>query len=292
MLEKTGVCCAPRYRCFVVNGNRRERARARAAWAAVFIVFILAGGCGGKSTSESEPGPEVVCHVGDATYRPGESFPDEDGCNSCSCGPDGVATCTARGCAPRCESGGKIYAPGETYPAGDGCNTCFCDLGGPTCTAIDCSEGCSYGGRQYAPGESFPDEDGCNTCTCRPGGAISCTLIACPPIDCRYLGEPRFAGERFPSRDGCNSCECLIGGGVTCTEINCPCKPDAEWWRRYVGNSPSQCALIDYSCPPYTTPFSNQCGCGCEQADRCPQFQGPCVPENCALCPYSKIAIE
>ena len=195
--------------------------------------------------------------------------------------------CTARGCTPTCTIDGVTYALGESFPAPDGCNTCLCALGGPTCTQIGCGTGCNYGDRQYAPGESFASDDGCNTCTCAPDGQYSCTDLPCPPSDCLYLGVKRLAGESFPSRDGCNTCQCLSGGNVGCTEINCPCKPEAEWWRRYVARSQQECAVIDFDCSSYTTNFSNECGCGCEQEVRCAEYITDTIPEFRALCPFS-----
>ncbi len=45
----------------------------------------------------------AVCVVGSAMYQPGERFPAEDGCNTCTCLAGGQAACTRIGCPPVCE---------------------------------------------------------------------------------------------------------------------------------------------------------------------------------------------
>jgi hypothetical protein len=268
------------------SDDGRTRRLVRALGSAAALGLLLSSACGGKSSSDTEQ-PGVVCRHGGASYRPGEGFPDEDGCNTCSCGPDGSITCTARACAPTCSVGGATYRLGQTFPAPDGCNTCTCTLDGVSCTEIGCGTGCYYAGKHFAIGEYFPDEDGCNTCTCEQGGQVSCTNVGCPTPECTYLGATYFAGQSFPSRDGCNTCTCYPDSTIGCTEIFCPCKPEVEWWRNYVAKSVSVCALIDYGCPSNTTLFSNECGCGCEQAQHCPRFLLCATPEDCALCPFS-----
>jgi hypothetical protein len=192
-------------------------------------------------------------------------------------------------------NGVASYAIGESFPAPDGRNTCTCTAEGVICTGIDYGDGCTYNGRKYEIGESFASDDGCNTCTCaeREGGSdLECTNLPCPQTSCLYLGELRAAGESFPARDGCNTCQCSPDGKIACTEKACPCNPAAEWWRRYAGTSPRQCALIDYSCPAFTKMFGNDCGCGCEQAEHCPQYQSCPHPENCSQCPFSGIVMK
>ena len=253
------------------------------------IVLLLLGSCGGKSTSEGQPPPQVVCTSGSATYRPGESFPDDDGCNTCTCRSDGTIGCTSRACgALSCTFHGVTYPIGTAFPDQDGCNLCTCEVSGVTCTQIGCNSGCNYGGRQYAVGQSFPADDTCNTCNCQEGGPVLCTTAACPPPECRYLGSYYRRGSDFPARDGCNRCQCVSDSSVACTEEACPCDPDAEWWRRYVSGSPEECATITIGCPAGTTIFENDCGCGCEQDSGCGRTMEACPRfEGCVRCPFT-----
>lgn len=54
-------------------------------------LFTLVAGC--------EGGFGRTCLYAGRTYASGASFPSEDGCNTCSCGPQGDVACTLRACA-------------------------------------------------------------------------------------------------------------------------------------------------------------------------------------------------
>ncbi len=253
---------------------------------------LLMSACGG-STSDT-PGGGVTCEFGGQSYSPGDSFPAGDGCNTCTCGSDGSVGCTMMGCAnPGCQYQGQHFSPGQDFPAGDGCNTCTCQAGGDiACTEALCLA-CSYNGQDYAPGDTFPATDSCNTCTCQADGSVSCTEINCP-TECVYAGKTYKNGESFPALDGCNTCTCTPQG-VGCTKVGCACDPKSEWWRKYVADSPAACATIKFACEEHTTPFFNDCGCGCEQSSSCPEWfncmpPSPCDGDAMKKCPFSGIA--
>lgn len=68
-----------------------------------------------------------VCKYNGKGYQAGETFPDVNGCDECTCGKDGNVNCTDRACpVPVCKFGGKAYAVGEQYPDADCCNLCTC----------------------------------------------------------------------------------------------------------------------------------------------------------------------
>lgn len=238
----------------------------------------------------------AICEYNGDFYRPGDTFPDGDGCNSCSCTDDGEVACTMISCPKDCTWKGQSFAPGASFPAGDGCNTCTCDSSGSgdvICTEIACG-GCERFGPAFAEGTPVPSGDGCNTCTCLADGSIVCTDAACPE-GCIYGGVEYAPGDSFKSLDGCNTCTCTPGGGVSCTERYCGCDPSREWWRQYVSTSPEECAAIDFACTGALTPVFNECGCGCEQDPSCPPSFDCKAPEACDLdeiqqrCPYSAI---
>jgi hypothetical protein len=255
---------------------------------------LLALACGGSTDSDGEnPSPPGTCVHDGTVYQVGESFPED--CNTCYCTVTGVA-CTLAGCLNGCVYNGTSYGAGESFPAGDGCNTCSCSADGSVaCTEEACPEpACMYEGKPYPIGSSFPSIDGCNTCTCETPFVVSCTTLACGGT-CTYGGQSYAPGENFPALDGCNTCSCNVDGSISCTEINCPCDPAKEWWREYIGKSPDECKTIKYACPEYTTPFSNACGCGCEQDASCPEWfdcmpPAPCDPDMLKKCPYSGVA--
>jgi hypothetical protein len=191
-------------------------------------------------------------------------------------------------------SDGETYRPGQSYPAGDGCNTCTCtDNGLSACTKRACPVRCTVDGKTYNVGDTFKVD--CNTCTCTAGGMTACTKMYCPPKTCSYDGNTYNVGESFPSTDGCNTCTCGEGG-VGCTKRACTCNPDNEPNRKYLGDAET-CMRIRYACDTNTTPFSNSCGCGCEQDSTCPEWincmPGPgvtdCAAER-ARCPLSQVA--
>jgi hypothetical protein len=193
------------------------------------------------------PLDDVCTHDG-KTYPPNASFPAGDGCNTCSCTPEGVA-CTLIACGPRpdagaasCSHGGKSYPIGASFPSEDGCNSCSCTPSGVACTRRACAplpaqdagavadgrtpsmdtgaRGCFVDGKLYPVGPGVPDPKSCNRCECQADGTISgCTEIYCPT--CSYGGKRFLPGDDFPSEDGCNTCSCGPDGLVACTKRAC-----------------------------------------------------------------------
>lgn len=191
-------------------------------------------------------------------------------------------------------SGGAVGGSAGVGAGGIDCSNVGC---GPPYV---CTEGCS------AP---------CGCCPCAEGalqtiGGVSyvcsggCYAPPIPPVDgggapCVFGGITYRDGQTFRAGDGCNTCVCS-GGAAACTNKACQCNPASETHQRsYVGKSPSECAVIDFSCPANTTMFENACGCGCEQGVGCPDFfdcqPSPGVPpcdtnQIKTQCPYSGIA--
>jgi hypothetical protein len=261
--------------------------------------------------------------------KPGESFPAADGCNTCTCGMDGVLGCTLLDCEPVCpppimkpnceqvptfvqdpttgfccEYATPCEAPTgwKRFDSSDACNGMG---GGPTCepNRADCdgdpANGCE---------SDLTSPDNCGMCgqTClAPDGQMGkCDQAKCvyasEPLTCLYQGVTYSVGASFPSRDGCNTCGCLDTGmstEIACTDRACSCEPANEPFRNYVGGSADDCKAMDpYECPPNTTAFTNECGCGCEQSVECP-IEYKCSPDGadmmCASlatrCPYTEL---
>jgi hypothetical protein len=55
---------------------------------------VVGADCGKKGA------PACVCEYNGQGYLAGDSFPDADGCNTCTCDKDGSALCTLKACAP------------------------------------------------------------------------------------------------------------------------------------------------------------------------------------------------
>jgi hypothetical protein len=92
---------------------------------------------------------------------------------------------------------------------------------------------------------------------------VSLAIQSPAPATCSYGGQTYQPGDNFEATDGCNSCSCGEDGAVACTKMACVCNPATEPHRNYVG-TPQQCMVIRYTCQSGQTPFSNDCGCGCE----------------------------
>lgn len=110
---------------------------------------------------------------------------------------------------------------------------------------------------------------------------------------CEYGGNGYEEGESFWATDACNTCACS-SGEVGCTKVFCPCTGD-EWFRDYVAKDPATCANTTFECPQNTVPFSNDCGCGCEQSPACEMVYDCKPPTDCSedqeRCPYSTFAL-
>jgi hypothetical protein len=238
-----------------------------------------------------------TCTSNGHVYHTGETISAPGDCNICVCDSDGTLRCTTLHCPSPCTYQGMTYSAGVSFPAGDGCNTCSCEADGMVvCTRLACAIDCTYQGQTYPPGVTFPAPDGCNTCQCQPDGTVLCGDLICPP-SCVYAGASYPVGASYPALDGCNTCTCQPDGTSACTKLACACDASKEWWRHYVGTSPAACAVIDPACPANTTGFTNDCGCGCEQAASCPEIFDCMPPKSCdvaalkAMCPFSTIGI-
>lgn len=198
----------------------------------------------------------TVCTYNGKTYKEGDSFPSEDGCNTCGCS-NGTVACTLRACVNTCQYNGKTYKEGDSFPSKDGCNTCQCSQGQVACTekacppkqcggiaGIQCDKGqyCDLGAKcgvadqmgvckvkpencdsQYAPVCGCDDKTYSNTCTAASAGVSVRANGECStkPAACTYEGKTYESGVSFKAKDGCNTCTCT-DGKVSCTEKACP----------------------------------------------------------------------
>jgi len=149
------------------------------------------------------------CDYNGHTHYHGESFPSDDGCNSCSC-YNGTVACTLRFCVQTCEYGGQTYNEGDSFTATDGCNTCHCVSGQAACTKIACPpnpvtcETCSdCDSTSYCAKAKCEDIKG--TCTKRPE---LCTAIYDPVCSCDNntrgsACSAASAGENVKSKGEC-----------------------------------------------------------------------------------------
>ena len=112
-----------------------------------------------------DDGGARTCSYADHVYMIGDHFPSDDGCNECSCTPEGVG-CTARACAPN-DAGVAICG------ASGGCTE------GPACGAYCCGIGerCENGTCQCGSGAACEVNDVC--ASAGPGSADQCGTVCC-----------------------------------------------------------------------------------------------------------------
>lgn len=158
-----------------------------------------------------------------------------------------------------------------------------CCLAAPACDEgdlqLELDEPCPIGGTCYTSSIC------CSTVWCMKEQALCDAIPTCAE------GETQV--PTCPEGAVCIK-RALCGTVIVCQSEEGPaCDRDQEVHRHYVSESPEQCQLIDYVCPPHATGFSNACGCGCEQPDTCPAAidcaPGTTVDPLCASeeCPYS-----
>lgn len=223
----------------------------------------------------------VTVNCGGATTNDGGFDRAQNG--AAGGGTGGAGGTTANGTPDASVTG--CVVEGVAYPAGGefskpDCERCKCLKDG----MVSCSKpkrlisACKYVGFLVSSETSLPSIDDCNTCSCRDTGEPTCNPgpmeMICTEHDC--TGACSYAGRSFPngasilSTDGCNSCSCSEGT-VTCGDVPCACDPNVEYWRRYEKANASDCAVVDFACPPGSSVFTNACGCGCEQSRECPR---------------------
>lgn len=214
-----------------------------------------------RERRDTEPQHTLDPNAPDFSCLPNESFKHIDGCNTCSCLPDGkAAMCTLKLCLEpeKRDKRSDLYSlPNYNVHAPD----------------FSCT-----------PGEHFRDE--CNRCTCRNDGKTAkCTLRLCTPelesltdrrkrsdlYSLRHIdtSAPDFSctpGEKF--RDDCNRCTCTADGkAAKCTLKLCP-PPAATPERRKRSDLYSLKNLNpnspDFSCTPgeQFRYDCNRCTCG------------------------------
>lgn len=206
------------------------------------------GGAGGSGNAGGAGGGGTTCEYGGKTYQPGDSFPADDGCNTCSCSPSGGVGCTLMYCSGGCDYQGEHYEPGESFTASDGCNTCTCEAGGSiSCTEMGCGPACVYGGKPYEIGQTFPSMDGCNTCTCSQPKVVSCTTKACTCDPAKEWWKKYISTD--PGKCALIDYECPENTKTFQNACGCGCEQDASCPPTIDCMPPANCGDLKKKCP-------------------------------------------
>jgi hypothetical protein len=209
------------------------------------------------------------CDYDGKHYAAGEGFKSSDGCNECSCGPDGNVACTLRACIPQPASCGGLAG----IKCGDGQ---YCDMGA-SCGAADqpgmCTDVPEVCDTLYDPVCGCDDKTYANACEAARAKASVGHKAACGAVGgCDYNGEHHNSGDAYPADDGCNKCSCQEDGTSVCTKIACPAP-------RCGGRSMESCAMDQYCS------FTLQAICGRADASGiCQARPSACTKEYKPVC--------
>ena len=207
------------------------------------------------------------CEYDGKIHRAGESFPSTDGCNTCSCGPNGSVACTERACVQICGGLTGAACPDGKYcefaadaQCGAADQTGTCQIIPDVCTDI------------FKPVCGCDDKTYGNACEAAAAGVSVASEGECQAGGCTYNGEHHEVGDSFPSSDGCNQCNCTDGGLVACTLRACV--------------SPSCGGLLGTQCPKgqyCNYPPEAMCGAA-DQTGTCAPIPSACTKEYKPVC--------
>lgn len=178
-------------------------------------------GCSGSMVD----GGAEACEYAGERHALGDTFPDADGCNQCSCTKEGVA-CTTKACVDDgCSYEGQRFAVGDSFPASDGCNQCSCESGGSVaCTEKGCGDAC-----ESIEAERQAELAKVQQCTTAAdcgqqisGSSCGCTRNLVARNDANldhYLELQKSASEACGI--GGSTCDCPAADGFACKNQRC-----------------------------------------------------------------------
>ncbi|MEO6599951.1 MAG: hypothetical protein ABIQ16_08785 [Polyangiaceae bacterium] len=196
----------------------------------LFGLLAMFAGCSGSVRNPAG------CDYDGKQYAVGDTFPDKDGCNRCSCSEQGDAQCTLLACVAEpdggayCSVGEKRYAVGQSVPSADGCNACECmEDGEVACTERGCAEpGPSCDSLVSDMKGTLASVQKCKSAAdCGqpiPGSSCGCTrdLVARKDADISpYLAQKARVFDLGCASEGGSTCDCPNADGFACVDNVC-----------------------------------------------------------------------
>jgi hypothetical protein len=174
---------------------------------------------GGKCGADPDPDPDPEgCMYAGEQHDVGDSFPSDDGCNTCSCQEDGQVACTERACVGGCGGlAGVVCAQGEycSYP-----EDALCGAADATGTCEPMPDACD---QQYDPVCGCDDRTYGNACEAALNGVSVARTGECDPPgtggSCGGIAAVQCATGDYCNFDG----NCVPRATGTCTPIPQAC---------------------------------------------------------------------
>lgn len=262
-------------------------------WALSLAGTALLLGCGGTTKSSPQdlpPDSPARCVYDGRTYRAGDDFAAQDGCNACSCGSDGTVACTERGCES-CQSIAARY--GSLMELARACD--------PAAVSNPCSErvfeGLQCGCDAFVTASAWNQSEAdalqrafsamncgagiaCGPCAspsrgyCSDGGVCVNDYEPEPGPGCKVNGVVYPDGaSNVPDPVSCNVCACQAGE-LACDDQACPkpCPVGTAFGRSCAACGPTDaCLVVEVGCLPACT---NACDAGLCSDGVCVSFCG------------------
>lgn len=291
---------------------------------ALVVPFVVLGACGGQSFTEGDDdtgGDGGTSAAGKSTSGSGGSATAGRGSSGDGSGGTGTA---GTGTAGNGTGGTGTAGTAPTAGTGQGTGGSGCCLAFPTCgpnehevSADVCAQESSCHEVSICCSTIWCVED-IPQCDAYPSCDAGDTRLdgPCPPVAADGADSDAATA---PLPGSCYS-RSLCGSTVWCLDTSCD--PSTEYNRKYIIDG----CPADWGCDGNTTKFQNACGCGCEQDPSCPEMFNcvkleeqadaarpaggssgsgappppeagagnigaelpVCIPEDLAMCPYSK----
>ena len=231
----------------------------------LLLSLLLVGGWACHSAADNN-----MCRYEGSSHSLGDSFPANDGCNTCSCNSLGI-TCTHRTCLPDAGSP-DLGSVDDASPLDASPDQAGPSDGGPADGPVTCQSGSHV----YAPGVLFPSDDGCNFCSCDTQGRILCTAVFCfdggsSGLGCNfettYRYSDRVGGATAATQDSSTlspphhdqvTRTVATDGGMSTCEADLPCVDSTRVGvvaiRQALAHPDVVAALAQPSPPTYGTP--------------------------------------
>jgi hypothetical protein len=267
-------------------------------WMALLLLGLASTvSCGGASERDGGTagagggsGNGSGCEYNGVVYAAGDSFPAEDGCNTCSC-DDGTLGCTEIACNS-CDSieqrwSAALQRAKSCDPSDPNSCTATALVGLPCACDTFVNPAQDQATAELVLAQAEFQAAACfGPVACEPclppasglclhsGQCVDISLGAHAGAACLVEGEFFPSGTTITSPSECSTCDC-IDGTLICSGDDCSidCQLDSTFLSRCAECSPAGgCAVVEYAC-------LRECG----SSASCNPGEGSCIAGVCSL---------